>query len=71
MILMLIDVERRLELPASMPMHHRTSMHRYAEAAFAVHEPNYPVRIEHIARTGSFLLIVRTGRIFTAHISTL
>jgi len=68
MILVLVDVERWLELPPSMAAHHRTSMHRHTEAALAIHEPDYPVWIEHIARTCSFLLIVRTGRIFTAHV---
>ncbi len=29
------------------------------------------LRIEHKTRTGSFLLIVRTGWIFTAHVGTL
>jgi hypothetical protein len=42
-------------------------MHRDAEAAFTVYEPNNPLGIEHDLRNGSFLLIVRTGRIFTAH----
>ena len=71
MILVLVNVEDRLELPSSVSIHHRTVMHRHTEATFAVHEPNDPVGIEHIVRTGSFLLIVRTGRIFTAHVSTL
>src|ERR1700722_781261 len=52
-------------------MHHRTSMHRDAEAAFAIYESNNPVGIEHSAWNGSFLLIVRTGRIFTIHADTL
>ena len=71
MVLVLVDVEHRLQLPPSMSMHHRISMHRNREAAFAVHKSNNPVGIEHDARTGSFLLIVRTGRIFTTHVDTL
>ena len=36
------------------------------------YKTNHPVGIEHdMTRTGSFLLIVRTGRIFTTHIPTL
>ncbi len=71
MVLVLVDVEDRLKLPTSVTVRHRTSMHRYREATFAVHKSNNPVGIEHFARTGSFLLIVRTGWIFTAHSKTL
>jgi hypothetical protein len=71
MVLMLVDLEDRLELPTPVPVHHRTSMYRDREATFTIHKSNNPVWIEHLARTGSFLLIVRTGWIFTAHIQTL
>ena len=70
-VLVLIDVEYRLKLPAPVPMHHRTSMYRNREATFAIHETSDPVGIEHKTRDGSFLLIVRTGWIFTAHANTL
>jgi hypothetical protein len=68
MVLVLVEVEYRLELPSSVTVHHRTSMYRDRKATFAIHKSNNPVGIEHLARTGSFLLIVRTGWIFTAHI---
>jgi hypothetical protein len=71
MILVLVDVERGLELPTPVPMHHRTAMERHGEATFTVHESNDPVGFEHKTRTGSFLLIVRTGWIFTTHVATL
>ena len=71
MILVLVDVERRLKLPTSMSVHHRTAMHRNREATLTVHETNDPVGIEHKTRNGSFLLIVRTGWIFTFHVDTL
>ena len=71
MILVLVDVEHRLKLPTSVPVHHRTAMHRYREATFAIHKTNNPVGIEHKTRNGSFLLIVRTGWIFTSHVFTL
>ena len=70
MILVLVDVERRLQLPVPMPIHHRTAMKRHGEATFTVHETNDPVGFEHQARNGSFLLIVRTGRIFTTQVDT-
>jgi len=71
MVLVLVDVEHRVELPPTVSVHHRTSMHRHAEAALAVHESSDPIGIEHIARTGGFLLIVRTGWIVTDHVATL
>jgi hypothetical protein len=71
MVLVLVDMEERLQLPAAMPEHHRTSMDRHGEATFTIHKTSKPVGIEHKARTGSFLLIVRTGWIFTAHADTL
>ena len=71
MIAVLVDVEHRVELPTSMSMHHWVPMHGHREAAFSVHKSNHPVGIEHDTRTGSFLLIVRTSRIFTTHAGTL
>jgi hypothetical protein len=71
MVLVLVDVEDRLQLPTPVPVHHRTSMNRHGETTLTVHESSDPVGIEHKTRTGSFLLIVRTGWIFTAHADTL
>ncbi len=71
MILVLVDLECRLKLPSAMPVHHRISMHRNGEATLTVHKTNNPVGIEHKTRNGSFLLIVRTGWIFTTHADTL
>ena len=67
MVLVLVDVEYRLELPSPVPVHHRVSMYRNGEATLAIHKSSDPVGIEHKTRNGSFLLIVRTGWIFTAH----
>ena len=69
MITVLVDVKDRLELPTTMPVHHRRTMHRDGETTFAIHESNDPIGIEHGTRTRSFLLIVRTGRIFTFHVT--
>ena len=71
MILVLVHMERRLQLPTPVPEHHRSAMNRHGEATFTVHETNDPVGFEHKTRTGSFLLIVRTGWIFTTHADTL
>jgi hypothetical protein len=71
MVLVLIDVENGLELPPPMPAHHRTAMNRNGGTTLAIHETSDPVGIKHKTRTGSFLLIVRTGWIFTAHAGTL
>ena len=71
MILVLVDVENRLKLPTPISVHHRTAMHRDGEATLTVHKTNDPVGIEHKTRNGSFLLIVRTGWIFTSHALTL
>jgi len=46
MVLVLVDVEDRLKLPASVTMHHRTSMYRDRKATFAIHKSNNPVGIE-------------------------
>ncbi len=71
MVLVLIHVENRLELPTPVSVHHRTAMNRYGEATLTIHESSDPVGIEHKTRNGSFLLIVRTGWIFTTHAITL
>jgi hypothetical protein len=56
--------ERRLNLPACTAR--AIPEDRNAEAAFAVDEADDPLR-----ETWPFLLIVRTGRIFTTHVHTL
>jgi|NGEPerStandDraft_6_1074524.scaffolds.fasta_scaffold127722_1 hypothetical protein len=71
MVLVLVDVERRLQLPATVSVHRRTAMNRHGEGTFTIHETGKPVGIEHKTGTGSFLLIVRTGWIFTSHVGTL
>ncbi len=71
MRLVLVDLKSWLELPAPVSVHHRTAMNRTGETAFTVHESNNPVGFEHKTGTGSFLLIVRTGWIFTTHAATL
>ena len=71
MVLVLVDVEDRLKLPTPVSVHHRTAMNRNGEATLTVHKTSDPVGIEHKTRNGSFLLIVRTGWIFTAHAGTL
>jgi hypothetical protein len=38
MVLVLVDVERRLKLPTAVSVHHRSSMHRNGEASFAIHK---------------------------------
>ena len=70
MIPVLIDVETWLKLPATVPVHLLTTMYRNREAALTIHKSNNPGGFEHQAWNGSFLLIVRTGRIFTAHDAT-
>jgi hypothetical protein len=58
------DCEGGLHLPAE--SHRRTAEDGAAEAAFPIYEPHQPIVGEE-----SFLLIVRTGRIFTSHEHTL
>ena len=62
--LSLHDRERRLDLPTDSTRSITEEWH--AEAAFAVNETDDPLR-----EAWPFLLIVRTGRIFTSHINTL
>src|SRR5205085_2590061 len=65
--LVLVDVEDGVQLPSARGTGEVVRVHRDGEATFAVDESHDPVRIELEPRTRSFLLIVRTGRIFTAH----
>ena len=58
------DRKTRLDLPTEPTR--SVPEDRNAEAAFAVDEADDPLR-----ETRPFLLIVRTGRIFTAHVDTL
>jgi hypothetical protein len=47
-------------------------MYRHRKGTFAIDESDDPARIElEYRRRSGFLLIVRTGRIFTAHCQTL
>ena len=63
----LIDVEYGMDLPSPRLAHIWVSVKGDAEATFSVHESHDPMRIELKPRPHSFLLIVRTGRIVTAH----
>ena len=72
MVFVLVHLEDRRELPASGASGvTRVAVNRHREAAFTVHEPDEPPRIEAHSRLFGFLLIVRTGRIFTVHVLTL
>ena len=59
--LALHNSELRLDLPAQSTC--RVAKDRNAEAAFAVYKADDPLRSQ-----WPFLLIARTGRIFTAHV---
>jgi hypothetical protein len=67
MALVLRDVEHRMELPSARRSSVRVAVDRDREASFSVDEPRHPARIEIEHRPDGFLLIVRTGWIFTAH----
>ena len=69
MPLVLVNLEGGMELPPAGLPDVRIPMDRDAEASLAVDESDDPRSIERDA--GSFLLIVRTGRIVTAHDRTL
>ncbi len=56
---------REPRLALSSHRHHRITVNRTAKAAFPVDEADDP-----LLKTWPFLLIVRTDRIFTAHVST-
>ena len=71
MVLVLIDLKDGRQLPSAVPAHHRVAMNRNGKTTFAVDKSDNPVGFEHQARNGSFLLIVRTGWIFTTHAITL
>jgi hypothetical protein len=60
----LTDRELMLDLPAEPAV--RVAHYRDREAALAVHKADDP-----LLDTWPFLLIARTGRIFTAHVPTL
>lgn len=65
-ILMLVHLEDRIDLPAKRT-HTGMPMDRHGETTLSVDETDHPLGIELKHRPCSFLLIVRTGRIFTAH----
>jgi hypothetical protein len=68
MHLVLVHVEDRVDLPSPRPLREaRVVMDRDGEATLPVHEADHPAGIELEPRRRSFLLIVRTGRIVTAH----
>ncbi len=69
--LVLVDVEDRVELPPVRRFGEGVPVYRHRETSFTVDESHDPARIEleHSRRRG-FLLIVRTGRIFTVHVVT-
>ena len=68
MPLMLVDLKHWVELPPTGLPNVWVAVDGDAETAFAVDEADNPMRIEHgTGGTTGFLLIVRTGRIFTAH----
>src|SRR5205823_8390317 len=70
--LVLIHVKDRMELPpASSSCKSRVAMDGDGKASLPVDEAHDPERIEPSSRPVGFLLIVRTGRIVTAHVRTL
>jgi hypothetical protein len=72
MPLVLVDLEYRMQLPSAGLPNIWIAVDGDAETAFSVNETDYPSRIEHgTVETRGFLLIVRTGRIFTVHGRTL
>ena len=70
MRVVLIHLEDRLHLPVAGRADVRIAMDAHTEAALAVHKADDPLRIE-LEWLGGFLLIIRTGRIVTAHSHTL
>ena len=62
--LSLDNCEHGLQLPSD--SHNGVTLDRTAEAAFTVDEADDP-----LLDTWPFLLIARTGRVFTAHVETL
>src|SRR5262249_8336504 len=69
MRLVLVHVEDRLDLPVARGSDEWIPMEADTEAALAIDEADDPARIE-LERVSGFLLIVRTGRIVTAHYQT-
>jgi hypothetical protein len=64
----LVDVKDRMELPPSRLPNIRIPVNRDGETTFPVYKSDNPVRIELKPRPCSFLLIVPTRHIFTAHL---
>jgi hypothetical protein len=70
--LTLVRVLGHLERGSELPPPRASGISRidvdgYRKAAFAIDEPDDPARIELLRRDFGFLLIVRTGRVFTFH----
>ena len=68
---MLVHVEDGMELPSPGGTGVRVAVDRDAEASLTVDEATDPSGIELSVEPCSFLLIVRTDRIFTAHVGDL
>ena len=64
----LVDVKHRMDLPSSRLPDIRIAVNRDGEATLSVHVAHDPVRIELSSRPSSFLLIVPTRHIVTAHL---
>ena len=70
MVLVLVHLKGRLQLPARSSPNVWIAVHRDREASFSVDEAHDPPRVERTALISGFLLIVRAGRIVTAHAQT-
>ena len=64
-------LEDRIDLPAWCAPHKRIAVNRDGEATFSIDETHDPLRMQSSGRASGFLLIVPTGRIFTAHPASL
>ena len=64
---MLRYLEDRVDLPTKRT-HTVVLVDRYGEATLSIDEAHYPLGVEREHWCCSFLLIVRTGRIFTEHV---
>jgi hypothetical protein len=69
--LVLIDVEDGVQLPPACRSCVCVPVYRHRKATLSIDESYDSTRIEIEHRPDGFLLIVRTGRIFTAHALTL
>jgi hypothetical protein len=56
-----------MKLPSARRPSALVAVNRDGEASLSIHEAGNPARIERKHRPDGFLLIVRTGRIVTAH----